>query len=54
MNGPLRARGGIERIAKLLVAQPFAVVPNAAAALGWKAARRPLAGLKACATRGRR
>src|SRR5207237_1946890 len=41
--------------ARAPVAQPFrAGVPNAATALGWRAARRPLAGLKACATSGRR
>ena len=42
----------LDHVVKLLVAQPFAGVPNAAAALGWRAARRPFAGLKACATSG--
>ena len=34
------------------VAQPFTRFPDAAAALEWGAARRPFAGLKACATSG--
>jgi len=48
----------LERVAKLLVAQPFAGVESCPAAVGRPEAcatrGRPLAGLKACATRSRR